>query len=153
MTVHIAILGDYDAGNPNHRGTEAALHHSGAAVGVRVEVAWYATDALLDGTVIARAAGSDGVWCTTGSPYRSLEGALRGICLARERGVPFLGTCGGFQHAVLEYARNVLGLKDASHGEYGATQDDALISALDCSLAGKWFEVELKSATDFLLRK
>jgi len=64
-----------------------------------------------------RAAGFDGFWCVPASPYRDIDGALRAIRFAREQRRPFLGTCGGFQHAVLEYARNVLGWADAEHGE------------------------------------
>ncbi len=57
----------------------------------------------------------DALWCSPGSPYLSLDGALNGIRFARERGWPIIGTCAGFQHIVLEYARNVIGIKDAAH--------------------------------------
>ena len=59
-----------------------------------------------------------GWWIAPGSPYRSMNGALRIIRYAREHDVPLLGTCGGYQHVVLEYARNVLGFADAAHAEY-----------------------------------
>lgn len=135
MTLRIGILGDRDPGLPNHRATEAALDHAGAG-GTPIEACWFATDALARDDVAAELADCAGVWCTTGSPYRSLDGALRGIRLAREGGIPFLGTCGGFQHAVIEYTRNVLGMRDAAHAEYAGASDDALIAPLACSLAG-----------------
>ena len=69
-----------------------------------------------------------------GSPYRDIDGALRAIRFAREQGRPFLGTRGGFQHAVLEYARNVLGWADAQHGELVPDAERAVITPLDCSL-------------------
>jgi CTP synthase (UTP-ammonia lyase) len=47
-----------------------------------------------------------------------MTGALAAIRHARERRLPFLGTCAGFQHAVVEYARNVLGWLDADHGRF-----------------------------------
>jgi CTP synthase (UTP-ammonia lyase) len=59
---------------------------------------------------------------------------LRAIRFAREQQRPFLGTCGGFQHAVLEYARNVLGWDDAEHGETSPDAARALLTPLTCSL-------------------
>ena len=142
MTTRIAILGDRDPSNGNHVATDEALQHSARALDLTLESAWWSTDALLDAAALAEVARADGIFCTTGSPYRSLEGALRGIELARVRERPFLGTCGGFQHAVIEYARNVAGLGTAAHAEYyGASLEDAVISPLTCSLLGQWFDV------------
>ncbi len=59
---------------------------------------------------------------------------MRAIQFAREQRRPFLGTCGGFQHAVLEYARNVLGWKDAEHGELAPQSTRAVIAPLSCAL-------------------
>ena len=64
----------------------------------------------------------------------ALEGALRAIRYARERNVPFLGTCAGFQHAVLEYARNVVDWRDAAHAELQPHAERAVIAPLSCSL-------------------
>jgi CTP synthase (UTP-ammonia lyase) len=81
--------------------------------------------------------GFDGIWLAPGSPYRSEDGAIAAARTARERGIPFLGTCGGFQHALLEYARNVCGLAGAAHGENaGENADDLVIVPLACSLVG-----------------
>ena len=63
-----------------------------------------------------------------------MDGALTAIRVARERQVPFLGTCGGFQHAVIEYARNVLGWSDAEHAETAPDSARAVIVPLVCSL-------------------
>jgi CTP synthase (UTP-ammonia lyase) len=92
------------------------------------------TDELHDA---AQLAGFDGLWCVPASPYRSMEGALLGIRHAREQGVPFLGTCGGFQHAMIEYARNVLGWADAAHAEVSPGEGRAVIAPLACSLVEK----------------
>ncbi|MDG4786977.1 hypothetical protein O7626_13735 [Micromonospora sp. WMMD1102] len=91
-----------------------------------------------DGADPAVLAGFDGIWLTPDSPYRSETGALAAVRTAREHGIPFLGTCGGFQHALLEYARNVCGLSRAAHAENspGAT-GELLIEPLACSLAGR----------------
>jgi CTP synthase (UTP-ammonia lyase) len=81
--------------------------------------------------------GFDAVWLVPGSPYRSEAGAIAAARTARERGIPFLGTCGGFQHALLEYARNVCGLTGVRHAENRADEgDDLLIVPLSCSLVG-----------------
>lgn len=145
--VRIAIVGDRDPANPNHAATEEALEHAAAREGFAIAREWFATDALCGDAALERAAAADGVWCTTGSPYRSLEGSLRAIRAAREGGIPFLGTCGGFQHSVLEYARNLCGFGDAAHAEYPDAPEDALITPLACSLAGGSFEVELDAGS------
>jgi CTP synthase (UTP-ammonia lyase) len=77
----------------------------------------------------------DGIWIVPGSPYRSAEGAILAARVARERGIPFLGTCGGFQHAVLMLARDLCGIGDAAHAEYGAG-GELVVVALECSLVG-----------------
>jgi CTP synthase (UTP-ammonia lyase) len=81
-------------------------------------------------------AGMDGLWCVPGSPYRDMDVALAVVRLARERGIPFLGTCGGFQHALIEYARNVAGLAGAEHAESSPDAELLVIEPLACSLVG-----------------
>jgi CTP synthase (UTP-ammonia lyase) len=66
-----------------------------------------------------------------------MEGALRAIRFAREQGRPFLGTCGGFQHAIIEYARNVLGWADAEHAETAPDAARPVITSLACALVEK----------------
>ncbi|MGZ4953731.1 MAG: glutamine amidotransferase-related protein [Methylobacter sp.] len=56
---------------------------------------------------------------------------------ARENNIPCFGTCGGFQHMMIEYARNALGFKDAQHAEYDPYASNLFISQLACSLAGR----------------
>ena len=85
----------------------------------------------------------DGVWCVPASPYANTEGALNAIRVAREHRIPFLGTCGGFQHAVIEYARNVLGWTAADHAEVNPQAALALIAPLSCSLVEKTGEIRL----------
>lgn len=139
------MIGDFDPEFPPHSATDAALRHSAAALGVTVDIRWHATDALeqsdLAGTLV-----EDALWCAPGSPYRSLDGALRAVRFARERDVPLLGTCGGFQHVVIEYARDVLGFEDAQHAEYDPYASDLFITELSCSLAG--LEMEVRLAAD-----
>jgi CTP synthase (UTP-ammonia lyase) len=81
-------------------------------------------------------AGFDGIWLLPGSPYRSQAGGIAAARAARQRGIPFLGTCGGFQHALLEVARNVGGLAGVEHAEYDPDAEQLLIVELACSLVG-----------------
>src|SRR5262249_24315871 len=61
----------------------------------------------------------EGIWVVLGSPYEDPEAVIAAARMARERGIPFLGTCGGFQHAVLMLARDLAGIADAGHEENG----------------------------------
>jgi CTP synthase (UTP-ammonia lyase) len=129
--VRIAIIGDRDDAIAAHRAIPLALATAGAALDIDVRPEWVASDDIAD---VARIAAFDAVWCAPGSPYRSMDGALRAIAHARTSGRPFLGTCGGFQHAVIEYARNVLAWDDAMHAESDPGVGRPVIAALECAL-------------------
>jgi len=134
----VALIGDYDASVPAHQAIPLALEMAGA----RFE--WLPTGQITDTTRLTE---FDGVWCVPASPYRSMDGALTAIRFARENARPFLGTCGGFQHAVLEYARNVLGWTDAEHGESAPGAQRLVITPLECSLVEATDPVILRSGT------
>jgi CTP synthase (UTP-ammonia lyase) len=125
------LVGDYDARVPAHPAIPRALALAGDALGLAVEHEWLPTEEIRDE---AKLDGFDGIWCVPGSPYRSMEGALRAIRFAREQGRPFLGTCGGFQHAILEFARDVLGWEDADHDETAPGAKRPVVAPLTCSL-------------------
>ncbi|EPL15052.1 CTP synthase [Pseudomonas sp. CF161] len=129
--VRIALIGDYDPQITAHQAIPKALELSATSLGLKVEAQWLATEQIEAGTPLER---FEGVWCVPGSPYRSHEGALRAIRFAREQQRPFLGTCAGFQHALLEYARHVLGWSDAEHGEIAPQAERAVLSPLSCAL-------------------
>jgi CTP synthase (UTP-ammonia lyase) len=129
--IRIALIGDYDPQITAHQAIPVALGLVAEQLNLDVQYEWMATDHL---NTDAPLEASDGVWCVPGSPYRDMDGALRAIRFAREQRRPFLGTCGGFQHAVLEFARNVLGWKDAEHGETHPDAARALLTPLTCSL-------------------
>ncbi|MDA0178920.1 hypothetical protein OJ997_01335 [Solirubrobacter phytolaccae] len=79
--------------------------------------------------------GFDGIWIVPGSPYADREKVIAAAGVARERGIPFLGTCGGFQHAILHLARELANIADADHSEYGDHDTDVIVP-LECSLVG-----------------
>ncbi len=141
--VSVAIAGDHDPSSATQRETGASLDHAAAALQLDVSYRWVPTPLLAKGARRVLAA-TGGVWIAPGSPYASMEGALAAVRLAREEGVPLLGTCGGFQHVVIEYARSVLGFEDAQHAEYDPLAPNLFVTPLSCSLAGRQMQVALE---------
>lgn len=136
----IALVGDHDPSITAHRAIPLALARANRATGAGLAWQWIRSDAVGDPARSLRDA--RGVWVVPASPYASMDGALAAIRFAREQGRPFLGTCGGFQHALIEFARSVAGLARADHAETaGGTSNtlgdlgpDLVVSALACSL-------------------
>ena len=81
--------------------------------------------------------GMPGIWVAPGSPYRSLEKTVSAIRYARENGLPRFGTCGGCQHMIIEYARNILEYRNAQHAEHDPYASNLFIFVARCSLAGR----------------
>jgi CTP synthase (UTP-ammonia lyase) len=129
--IRLALIGDYDPQVIAHRAIPVALGMAADQLNLDVQPEWLATDSI---SVVTPLENFDGFWCVPASPYRDMEGALHAIRFTREHQLPFLGTCGGFQHAVLEYARNVLGWVDAEHGETSPDSTRALLTPLSCPL-------------------
>lgn len=144
MSIPIAIIGDYDPAFVPHQATDAALAHAAGALGFDIASTWLHTASLDAPHALEALATFSGLWVAPGSPYQSLSGALRAIRFARENSVPLLGTCGGFQHIILEYARHVLGFADATHAEYDPYASHLFISRLACSLVGRALEISLQ---------
>jgi len=130
-SVLIGLIGDYDATVPAHQAIPIALQLAADAAAMEVKLQWVLTEEVRN---VARVSAFDGLWCVPASPYRNMEGALLAIQYARENGRPFLGTCGGFQHAVIEYARHVLRWADAEHAETAPDAVRPVIAPLACAL-------------------
>lgn len=130
-SLRIALVGDFDATVPAHRAIPIALALAASETGTRVEHTWIDTERIGSEHLLLD---FDGIWVVPNSPYRNMDGALRAIRFARENDRPFLGTCGGFQHLVIEYVRNVLGEIDAEHAETSPDAKHAVITALECAL-------------------
>jgi CTP synthase (UTP-ammonia lyase) len=133
----IAVVGDYGAERPTHKATQQALEH---AVQPPLRFEWLATE-LAEKMDDAELASYAGLLISPGSPYRSMDGALKAIRVAREQGVPLLGTCGGFQHVAVEFARNVLGIAEAEHEESNPGAREFAVVKLPVSLADHEHEV------------
>jgi CTP synthase (UTP-ammonia lyase) len=137
----IALIGDYNPAVTAHQAIPKSLQLADPAL----EFDWIGTDTIQS----ARRQLKDyaGIWCVPASPYRNTDGALAAIQFAREQRIPFLGTCGGFQHALLEYARNGLGLAHASHAELEPAASEPFIAPLACALVEQTGAIHLVPRT------
>lgn len=144
MTTAIGIIGDFNSGYPTHIATNDAIEHSLAALHSPVQYQWIGTDELAQAGGLKKLTEFTGLWIGPGSPYKSMAGALSAIQWARELEIPLLGTCGGFQHIILEHARNVLGFADAEHEEIAPHAARLFISRLTCSLVGRSMTITLQ---------
>ena len=133
VPLRVGLVGDRSDDVRAHAAIPPALAGAGRLAGRAVEPVWLATDALPDDDALLAL---DGLWCVPGSPYRDTDAALHAIGLARTHGRPFLGTCGGFQHALLEWARSVAGIADAEHAESSPEATTHVIAPLARSGSG-----------------
>jgi CTP synthase len=114
-TVEVALAGKYDFEDA-YLSVYEALKHAGLHHNVEVETRWVETDRM-DENDFERLESADALVVPGGFGERGTEGKLSAVRYARENGVPFLGLCFGFQMAVIEYARNVVGLEGAHSSE------------------------------------
>jgi len=132
--VRIGILGDFNPEFRSHHATNEALQHASATLNLPVESEWISTPSVLEPNAQKMLESFDGIWAAPGSPYKSFDGMLKGIEFARRRDWPFLGTCGGFQYALIECARNVLGIKDADTAENNSGSKNIVIYPVACAV-------------------
>src|SRR5262245_52051829 len=137
----IALVGDRNEDVVAHRAIPLALDMAVTALHADVSWDWLHTRSIT-GNTHSLLESYAAVWCVPGSPYENAAGAIAAIRFARETHRPFLGTCGGFQHALLEYAQSVWGI-DAIHAELNANGDNPVIAPLMCAL------VDVKGALHF----
>ncbi len=127
----IALVGDYDAGVIAHQAIPQALDLASRLLALEVEPVWLHSSEA--GSVDLDA--YDALWCVPASPYQDQAAVLEAIRHARENDMPFLGTCGGYQHALIEFARNVLDCRQAQSSEEDPSTEMSLIDALSCRLS------------------
>lgn len=131
----LALVGDYSPAVVAHRAIPVALELACADLRADVAWQWIRTCAIRDPARDLAAFGA--VWVVPASPYENMDGAISAIHFARETKRPFLGTCGGFQHALIEFARNVAGLATADHAETNPSGETLVVAPLACSLVEK----------------
>ncbi|MCE2875629.1 MAG: CTP synthase [Planctomycetaceae bacterium] len=129
--VKIGVMGKYASLRDAYASIDKAIEHCGIHLNAAVELHWLDTSAL-DSTakVAATLKDMDGIIVPGGFGQRGVEGKIRCVEHARTSKLPFLGICLGFQMAVIEYARNVLGLRDANSTEFDPATAHAFISEL-----------------------
>lgn len=145
-TITIGLVGDCNPEVKAHLAIPKTLELAANSIARSVEPRWLPTPTLAQNAE-PHLTGLDAIWCVPGSPYASMEGALNAIRFARERSRPFLGTCGGFQHAVIEFARNALGYRDADHAESNPGAPVLFVTRLACSLAEATGSIRLHPGT------
>jgi len=128
--VTIGIAGKYANLRDAYASIDKAIEHCSAHLGTRIELNWIDTTEIHHTNVDQRLGDLDGVIVPGGFGNRGVEGKIACVRHCREKGVPYLGICLGFQVAVIEYARNILGLKHANSTEFQPESPDCVISEL-----------------------
>ena len=129
--VKIGVMGKYASLRDAYASIDKAIEHCGIHLNAAVELHWLDTSALDSAAkVAATLKDMDGIIVPGGFGQRGVEGKIRCVEHARTTKLPFLGICLGFQMAVIEYARNVLGLPDANSTEFDPATPHAFISEL-----------------------
>ncbi|PVZ82142.1 hypothetical protein C9426_30760 [Serratia sp. S1B] len=141
--IRLALIGDYQPTIVAHQAIPIAIQLTASHLDVDIQAQWIPTETLNNTAVLQ---GYDAIWVVPGSPYHHDDGVFMTICHAREQNIPFLGSCGGFQYAVVEYARNVMGWHDAGHAETD-NGGRLVIAPLSCSLVEKSGIIQLQPGT------
>ena len=129
--VTIGLVGKYVELQDSYKSILESFIHAGARNEVRVKVQSIHSEYINDQNYQAKLAGLDGILVAPGFGERGIEGKIQAVRHAREAGIPFLGICLGMQMAVIEYARNVLGLVDASSTEMDENTANPVISLME----------------------
>ena len=121
--VKVAVVGKYTELMDAYKSLNEALVHGGIANNVRVNLDWIDAEELQTGDPAAMLGGQDAILVPGGFGERGSEGKIRAAQFAREQKVPYFGICFGMQMAVVEAARNLAGIEDASSTEFGETSE------------------------------
>lgn len=140
MTIKIALLGDQSDEVIAHRAIPPALQLAARQLSVECSSEWIHTTKINQSNLSQ----FDGMWCVPASPYADPQQMVEAIQYARENKLPLIGTCGGYQHAVMEFAQNVLGHNDAGNTEDNPNTSMPLINAMFCSLREKPGQIRFK---------
>ena len=122
--VKVAIVGKYTGLKDAYKSLAEALAHGGIANNARVDIEWIESEIFeKDETAVQALEGVHAILVPGGFGERGSEGKIRAVTFARERRIPYFGICFGMQMAVIETARNLAGLKDASSTEFGPCKE------------------------------
>ena len=128
--INIGITGKYTTVRDSYASIINALEHAGTALDCKIEIKWIETTGITNENVAENLADVDGIIVPGGFGTRGAEGKIACIKYARENNLPYLGLCFGFQMAVIEFARNVCGIKQASSTEIEPNCPEPVIDIL-----------------------
>lgn len=130
-TIEIALVGKYVSLQDSYKSIAEAFIHAGAHEETEVKLRWIYSGDLTPENLSEAFKGIDGMLIAPGFGDRGIEGKILAAQFARENNVPLLGICLGMQIMTIEFARNVLGLKDANSSEFDLTTKNPVISIMD----------------------
>ncbi len=129
--VRIAVVGKYTELVDSYKSVQESLYHGGIANDVRVNIDWLSSEMFEHDTGAERLQAYDGLLIPGGFGPRGIEGMLSAIQWARTHDLPFFGICLGLQCAVIEFARNQVGLKESHSAEFAEESPDPVICLMD----------------------
>ena len=130
-TVKVAIVGKYIQLEDSYISVMESLRHAGFANKVKVDIELIDSETINKENVKEKLKGIQGIVVPGGFGNRGIEGKIETIKYARENKIPFLGICLGMQMAVVEYARNVLGLQDSNSAEFSENTQNPVIHIME----------------------
>ncbi len=130
-TIEIGLIGKYVELHDSYKSITEAFIHAGATNHTEVKVRWIHSEELTPENVEEKLEGVNGILVAPGFGNRGIEGKIKAVQYARENNIPFLGICLGMQMAVIEYARNVLGLEKANSTEMNAKTTEPVINLME----------------------
>jgi len=146
--IQIGLVGDFDEKMYTHAALNDCISHCRPCLTFDLNAEWLSTERITQNFLKTHP--YNGFWLTPGSPYRNDDGVYSLIRWCRENDFPLLGTCGGFQYMLVEYARNVVGLSGAGHEETEPDVEHMIISKMRCSLKGREEKVSIPDRRSWL---
>lgn len=133
--VEIAICGKYTQLHDAYKSIVEAFIHAGVANNAGVKLRWVDSEDIENDGAEKYLSGVQGILVPYGFGHRGIEGKLAAIRLAREKKIPFFGICLGMQCAVIEFSRNVCGIKNANSSEFDPNSPDPVIDIMEAQKA------------------
>ncbi|OPC35495.1 hypothetical protein BAX97_09680 [Elizabethkingia meningoseptica] len=151
MIPRIAVLGDFNPAHDTHHRLNDSIRDVQKFLDKEIQFDWIATD-IFSAAYIFEKRNYLGLWIAPGSPYKDFENVLKAIEYARKNNIPAFGNCGGFQHMIIEFARNECGIVNAEHEETNSDAENVLIKKLMCSLVGEEENLEITDEESLLYK-
>jgi CTP synthase len=129
--VTIGLIGKYVELQDAYKSILESFVHAGAMNECKVQVQYIHSEFITEDNVGEKLSGLDGLLVAPGFGHRGIEGKITAVKFAREKGLPFFGICLGMQMAVIEFARNILGIKNAHSTEMDPTSSEAVIDMME----------------------